>query len=134
MSPTVCLRNRLPWPLEPRESTEPELREKMRPKNVRLTPPLPLPLPADDGDKGDAGDEGPERCGVRGALVCGVWVYIEAELGTCDEGVQSVNLLEGCRRREGRKRSAYVRETSPFLISVVEIAQNESTGRGDRPR
>ena len=77
----MCLRRRrLPWPLEPRESTEPvpewEPREKMRAKKGCFFAGL-LPLPAEE-----EGEEG-ER-GVRGGLGCaGGWrVYTDAELGT----------------------------------------------------
>ena len=75
----MCLRRRLPWPLEPRESTEPEARENIRAKNGFFM------LPEDEGEDGDDGVRG-----VRGAFAGGVCVYIDAELGTC--GARSVSI------------------------------------------
>ena len=65
MSPTVCLRNRLPWPLEPRESTEPEPRLKIRARKGRFGLSV-----GDTGERGDLDD-------------LAVDVYTVAAFGTC---------------------------------------------------
>ena len=71
MSPTVCLRtNLLPWPLEPRESTEPEPRLKIRAKNGFFG----LPDVDEDGERGED---------------FGVALYTDAEFGTCADKIRS---------------------------------------------